>query len=171
MRAATSVQVPKLSAKDLQEIQMIRKDLEGTAAARTAERITPSQLDELKALNERFFAKAADPQEASILNRDFHFAILRFADMPILEGICENMWVLMGPFLRFFHDKMPVEDLSNGVHKHTDLLRALEARDPEASRRAIQEDIRWGEQMVATFEKELDESGNQNKQSSFLVGS
>jgi DNA-binding GntR family transcriptional regulator len=74
--------------------------------------------------------------------------------MPILEGICENMWVLMGPFLRMFHDRMPVRQLSSENHKHYDLLAALEARDPERSRTSMQEDIRWGEEFVKALEAE-----------------
>src|SRR5690606_25428962 len=89
----------------------------------------------------------------SLLNRDFHFAILRMARMPILFGICENMWVLMGPFLRLFHDKMPVRQLSASEHKHRELLDALAAGDPEASRSALQDDIRWGEEMIRALDQ------------------
>ena len=80
---------------------------------------------------------------------------LKLADMPILEGLCENMWVLMGPFLRLFHDRMPVRKLSSENHKHFDLLVALEAHDSVASEAAMQEDIRWGEELLDTLEEEL----------------
>ncbi len=49
---------------------------------------------------------------------------------------------------------MPVRQLSSENHKHYELLAALEARDPERSRRSIQEDIRWGEEMIQTLEAE-----------------
>jgi DNA-binding GntR family transcriptional regulator len=156
LRAATSVQVPELDIDRLREVQQIRIELEGRAAARVAEIITPSQLKDLKALNARFIETAAtDPAAASLLNRDFHFAVLKLADMPILEGLCENMWVLMGPFLRLFHDRMPVRKLSSENHKHFDLLVALEAHDSVASEAAMQEDIRWGEELLDTLEEEL----------------
>jgi DNA-binding GntR family transcriptional regulator len=155
VRAATSVQVPDLSPASLREIQRIRIELEGLAAYRAAELMTRSRLKELKAINTKFIeAAAASPQKASLLNRDFHFAVLHQAEMPFVEGICENMWVLMGPFLRTFHDRMPVRQLSSENHKHYELLAALEAGDPERSRRSIQEDIRWGEEMIQTLEAE-----------------
>ncbi|WP_323014786.1 GntR family transcriptional regulator [Devosia sp.] len=155
IRAATSVQVPNLSAQSLREVQRIRVELEGTAAQRAAELATKADLKALKAINADFIKAAANnPAKASVLNRDFHFAVLRLAQMPILEGICENMWVLMGPFLRTFHDRMPVRQLSGDNHKHYDLIAALEAGDPERSRAAMQEDIRWGEEMVRTLETE-----------------
>ncbi|WP_163268533.1 GntR family transcriptional regulator [Chelativorans alearense] len=160
MRAATSVQVPSMDPKRLREVQKIRIELEGLAAYRAAEVITERQLADLKAINAKFIKAAAkDPAQASILNRDFHFAVLKVADMPILEGICENMWVLMGPFLRMFHDRTPVRQLSSENHKHFDLLAALEARNPEDSRHAMQEDIKWGEELVRALEAELEVEG------------
>src|SRR5690606_21815594 len=47
MRAATSIHVPRLDPGQLREIQAIRIQLEGTAAARAAEVITPEQIGEL----------------------------------------------------------------------------------------------------------------------------
>ncbi|MFJ1311486.1 GntR family transcriptional regulator [Agrobacterium sp. P15N1-A] len=155
MRAATSVQVPDLSPQSLREVQRIRVELEGVAAARAAELATKADIKALKAINAEFIkAAATSPERASVLNRDFHFAILRLAQLPILESICENMWVLMGPFLRTFHDRMPVRQLSSDNHKHYELIAALEAGDAQASRAAMQEDILWGEEMVRTLEAE-----------------
>lgn len=155
MRAATSVQVPDQSPESLREIQRIRVELEGLAAFRVAETITKAELKVLRAINADFIkAAATDPEKASVLNRDFHFALLKLAKMPLLEGICENMWVLMGPFLRTFHDRMPVRQISGDNHKHYDLLAALEAGDPERSQLSMQDDIRWGEEMVRMLEAE-----------------
>ena len=155
MRAATSVQVPDQSPENLREIQRIRVELEGLAAFKVAGTITKAELKSLKVINADFIkAAATDPEKASLLNRDFHFAVLRLAKMPLLEGICENLWVLMGPFLRTFHDRMPVRQISGDNHKHYDLLAALEAGDPEGSRLSMQEDIRWGEEMVRMLEAE-----------------
>lgn len=155
MRAATSVQVPDQSPESLREIQRIRVELEGLAVFKVAQTITKAELKELRAINADFIkAAATDPEKASLLNRDFHFALLRMANMPLLEGICENMWVLMGPFLRTFHDRMPVRQISGEDHKHYELLAALEAGDPERSRLSMQDDIRWGEEMVRMLEAE-----------------
>lgn len=154
MRAATSIRVPVLKPESLREIQKVRVELEGLAAHVVAGRITPEQLRELNDIHNAFIGAAAnDAAQASLLNRDFHFAILRMTRMPILFGICENMWVLMGPFLRLFHDKMPVRQLSAGEHKHRELLDALAAGDPEASRSALQDDIRWGEEMIRALDQ------------------
>lgn len=72
--------------------------------------------------------------------------------MPILYATIENMWAMMGPLLRTFHATMPRRDLASGEHKHFDLLEALATRDSERAKRAIQDDIRWGDIMVRWVE-------------------
>lgn len=149
MRAATYVQVPRFSTEQLLEVQAVRFELEGRAAWEAAGRVSPADLSELRALQARFIAAAArDPAEASVLNRNFHFAVLRLSGMPILEGICESMWTLIGPFLRTFHIRVPVRDIASEDHKHHELLAALAAGDRDRSRRAMQEDITWGINLV-----------------------
>lgn len=155
MRAATSISVPRIDTKQLREIQAIRINLEGAAAERAATIISDTQLAHLEAIQHAFIAAARnDPQKASVLNRDFHFAVLRIAEMPILEGIVENMWVLMGPFLRVFHDRTPARFLSEDEHKHNEVLAALRSRDPLAARRAVTEDILTGLQLIRQMEEE-----------------
>jgi DNA-binding GntR family transcriptional regulator len=156
MRAATSVQVPRFSTDQLLEIQAVRYELEGRAAYEAAARATAAKLDELEQIHARFIIAAGrDPGEASLLNRDFHFALLRLSGMPILEGICENMWTLIGPILRLFHIRMPVRDIASDQHKHHEILAALRAGDRERSRRAIQEDIAWAEDLIRRLGDEL----------------
>ncbi|WP_323038931.1 GntR family transcriptional regulator [Gemmobacter sp.] len=155
MRAATSVQVPRFSTDQLLEIQAVRVELEGRAAWEAAGRVTPQDLEDLRALHARFIAAAAsDPARASLLNRDFHFAVLRLSGMPILEGICESMWTLIGPFLRIFHVRMPVREIAGDEHKHHELLAALAAGDRERSRRSMQEDIAWAEPLIRAVGEE-----------------
>ncbi len=149
MRAATSVQVPRLNVAQLLEVQRVRLELEGLAAYEAAARVTPADLAELRDLHARFIAAArSDPGKVSLLNRDFHFAVMRLSGMPLLEGICENMWVLIGPFLRTFHIEMPLREISAEDHKHHELLQALAAGDQERSRKAMREDIAWAEPLI-----------------------
>lgn len=157
VRAATSVQVPLFSPTDIREVQRIRIELEGLAAYQATERATSEQIHLLEKLNDAFITAAGtDSQRASQANREFHFAIFRIAGMPILEGICENMWVLMGPFLRTFHQRIPVRQLTSEDHKHYEVISAIRRHDGEAARSALQDDIRWGEVLVQALEEELE---------------
>jgi DNA-binding GntR family transcriptional regulator len=149
MKAATAIHVRNLTSGEVREIQTIRHLLEGEAAMHAAENITPQALADLEDLQERFrLAAATDPQQASLLNRQFHFGLVAAARMPLIFATVENMWTLLGPLLRIFHMTVPVRELTSGDHKHYDVLRALAARDGAAAREAIQADIGWGALMV-----------------------
>jgi len=150
MSAATSVQVPYLSPDALREIRCIRMELEGLAAAQAALRITNGQIRELEAIQRRFVAAVrTDAKQASLHNREFHFALLRIAAMPKLEVIVENLWTLMGPLLSVFHDTVPVHRIAGKDHPHYDVLAAMRAHDPARARDAIVRDIDWGKLVEA----------------------
>ena len=160
IKAATSVIVPDPSARNLREIVAIRRELEGMAAQRFAETGTPEMLERLEEANAEFIhAAATDPREAARKNRDFHFLILRFADMPYVEAICENMWAVMGPFLRTFHEEIPVRRLSADNHLHFKFLASVKAGDPIGAKQAMQADISWSDELITRVEERRNRSG------------
>jgi len=154
VKAATSVIVPDLTSRDLREIVCIRRDLEGMAAFRVGQIATPAMIEELDAQNATFIrAAASNAREAAQANRDFHFLILRYAEMPYVEAICENMWALMGPFLRMFHEEMPVRRLTADNHLHFRFIAALKAGDPQGARQAMQDDVSWSDELITRHEE------------------
>ncbi|MGE8568484.1 MAG: GntR family transcriptional regulator [Achromobacter sp.] len=161
MQAATAVYVPYVNSEKLREIQQIRFHLEGMGAAEAAQHITRKQLDNLIALQKDFISSTStDPKRASYLNRKFHFAILEASNKPILRATVESFWVITGPILKVFHVKTAGLDYSENEHRHEAVLQALEARDSEAARSAIQADLVWGGKIMIDWlverEKELD---------------
>ncbi|MBD9455009.1 MULTISPECIES: GntR family transcriptional regulator [unclassified Rhizobium] len=155
MKAATAIHVRDIAPDELREIQFIRHFMEGESAALAASRITPKELAELEILQEKFRnAAAVDPEEAALLNRQIHFAVVAAARMPLVYATVENMWVLMGPLLRTFHKTMPVRDLTSGSHKHYDLLAALRNGDAAGARAALQADIAWGNALIGWLEQQ-----------------
>ncbi|AVJ29379.1 MULTISPECIES: GntR family transcriptional regulator [Achromobacter] len=161
MQAATAVYVPYVNSEKLREIQQIRFHLEGMGAAEAAQNITRKQLDNLIALQRDFIScTSTDPKRASYLNRKFHFAILEASNKPILRNTVESFWVITGPILKVFHVKTAGLDYSENEHRHEAVIEALEARDSEAARSAIQADLVWGGKIMIDWlverEKELD---------------
>lgn len=153
MTAATSIRVRNLTPAEVREIQIIRHLLEGEAAFYAAERIMPDELLELETLHDRFrIAAARDPQQAALLNRQFHFRLVEAGRLPLIFATVENMWTLLGPLLRIFHETVPARDLTSSNHKHFDVLRALKAGDGNGARSAIQADIDWGRLMAEWLE-------------------
>jgi DNA-binding GntR family transcriptional regulator len=158
MRAATAIHVPTADPVRLREVQLIRLELEGAAAATAAERATEDDVRMLVNRHRRFMEAAAeDLAESSIMNRDFHFALVRMAGLPLVEKIVENCWLLSGPALRRFIELSPPAR-GAGRHPHEDVIAAVQRRDGAAAREAIGRDIRWGlsmvEKLAATVEPE-----------------
>lgn len=159
MKAATAIHVPQIDPAQLTEIQTIRHLLEGEAAAAATIRSTPALLQDLEAIQENFQRSASsDPHMAASYNRQFHFALIEAAQMPMLAATVENMWVLMGPLLRVYHQETPKRVMISSDHGHFVVLRGLREKDPEKVRQAIQEDIRLGLNMIDWIEQRALES-------------
>lgn len=148
MQAATSVHVRMLKVDELNQIRLMRSLLEGEAAFHAAKRIGSDRLARLECLQEDFAAAAGDdPVKASTLNREFHFSLVEASDMPLFVDAVENLWTLIGPLLRLFHENVPTRILTSNSHKHYDVLAALREGNGDQARRAIQADIAWGKVM------------------------
>lgn len=147
--ASTSVMVPQLDPGSLREIQLMRRLLEGSAAARAAELATARDVEALVRVQEKFIrASATNPSEAARRNRDFHFGLMAVAQLPNLFDVVESMWVRMGPLLNTFHTQVPKRNIFNDHHPHFKVLEALRANNAEKAEQAIAEDIDWGERVL-----------------------
>lgn len=153
MTTATAIHVPQISADQLREIQAIRTLLEGKAAEEAAAKITPAKLKKLEKIQASFKeAAATDPLKAAYFNREFHFALLEAADMPMLFATVESLWTLMGPLLRIYHLEAPTRVLRSDEHDHFAVLEALKTGNGVKAREAIQKDIQLGLKMVSWIE-------------------
>ncbi|MCQ0090800.1 GntR family transcriptional regulator [Roseovarius sp. M141] len=153
-RSVRDVRVPVPSAAQYLEIASIRRELEGLAAARAAEVATSRGITRLTRLTERNqeAITAARWTQAAELNQQFHFALAEIARMPVLLGVLTRLWLRMGPLIAGYYSGAQVDM----IHQHHVLIAALEARDPDAARAALYQDIdESGEGIVAyinTFE-------------------
>lgn len=138
-----TVFVPVLTGTELIEIRNIRIDLEGRAAAEAASIATQADIGALESIHARIAAchQSKAFAEAVELNTQFHLALCRVAQLPILQEIVENLWVRCGPILSHLYDG-GVPDWN--PHPHELVLQALRDRDAEACRAAIQYDIQNG---------------------------
>ena len=150
MKAATAVFVPILSPETMTEIQLMRTHLEGACAAEAARNATRTEIVRLERIHQSFANAIGsnDSRKAARENREFHFALQAAAHMPLVVSTVSNLWAMMGPLIPVFHENVPRRELIGDNHKHVEVLRALRARDPEATRRAIQADIAWGDVMI-----------------------
>jgi len=138
----------EINITDLAAISDVRVVLEGHAAYRAAERITPAQLSELERLLDELKGAGGDEDAAALMVLDarVHRLIHRCAANPYLEQTLSRYFNLS---LRIWHlvlERLP--HLPARVHEHRNLLEAIRARDPERSREVIAAHI-------TTFEQEI----------------
>jgi DNA-binding GntR family transcriptional regulator len=129
-------------------ISDVRTQLEGHAAYRAAQRITPAQRAELDQLRTELADSAGKVDMATLMSLDarVHRFIYRCAGNPYLE---ETLGRYLNLSLRIWHlviDRLP--HLFARVHEHDDLLRAIGDGEAEQARAIVAKHIE-------TFEQEI----------------
>lgn len=142
-------QIVKLTAKELDEIREIRIDLEGMATRRAAQRIDREGLSRLKYIQERMEEyEGVDLKRFLLWNRDFHFLVYEFSDMPNLLRILETLWMKYGPTLNYFMSRV---SQMKGAAYHREIIKALESGDGDTAARYIQKDIEDGASSIRPY--------------------
>jgi DNA-binding GntR family transcriptional regulator len=129
--------VPEWSMEDMEDLFSLRAMLEGYAAARAAERLTPANLERLRKYHvgigiaigvDKPKNTKADIETFLHHNREFHRIILEAAGSlrlaTLLSKLIEQPIVMRTAF-SYDHD-----DLVRSHNQHGELLASLESRDP-----------------------------------------
>ena len=142
-RDSRTIIVPDLDLATLDEVCFARETVETELAARAF----PALVTRAGALAEidRAVDAALLAQDVSgymAANRALHFAIYRAAGAPTLMRIAEELWLRIGPSMRFVCESLggaiPASDY------HANAIAALRAEDPGAFTAAIKADIAQG---------------------------
>lgn len=140
-----SIRVPVMTKARVREILKVRLMLEGMAIDEAAARIDPAAIEQLETLNEAFMEEMRRRDDSARLfrvNKEFHFTVYRTAEMPVLLGIIENMWLQIGPFLHFSLGVRGREATSKfAPDSHKRLIRAMRERDAAMGRAALANDL------------------------------
>jgi DNA-binding GntR family transcriptional regulator len=134
---------------DLREIYALRALLEGHAARRAAQGITPDTVDRLRAKSERFAQlRASDAPVADLVaeNVVFHEAIMTAAGSPRLADIARRV-VEMPLVYRTYYWYSP-EQRHNAEREHFRLLRAFETRDADRAELVMKHHILEGGDLI-----------------------
>lgn len=130
--------VPVVSQERYREINTIRKQLEGMAAVTALTHLTAEKRSELQRLAEDFQSKVRHGEVEQMLeaNYVFRFRLYRYAEMPTLIALIEQLWVQIGPCFNFLHPHSG--DIFPDTHFYANLLTALEKKDEIATRKAME---------------------------------
>jgi DNA-binding GntR family transcriptional regulator len=138
----------EINITDLASVSDVRVQLEGHAAYRAAQRITPAQRAELDRLLEDLAASRGGDDLTALMALDarVHRFIYACANNPYLE---ETLGRYLNLSLRIWHlaiDRLP--HMFARVHEHDECLRAIAEGEAERARLILAEHIE-------TFEQEM----------------
>jgi DNA-binding GntR family transcriptional regulator len=138
----------EINITDLADISDVRMQLEGHAAYRAAQRLTPAQRQELQELlADLNRTQGSDDTEALMaLDARVHRFIHRGAGNSFLEETLGRYFNLSLRIWYLVLDRLP--HLFARVHEHGAMLEAIAAGDPERARAIVAEHIE-------TFEREI----------------
>jgi DNA-binding GntR family transcriptional regulator len=135
-----SVRVPTMTRAKILELRDIRLAVEGLAAARAAEHCTAGEIRALRVIAVELMAARQRGDVATDIAKltEYQFAVYRMSRMPRLVRLIESLWLQTGPCLRLLYPDY-IDALRTDWRGK--LSRALEARDGEAARRAVESDV------------------------------
>ncbi len=137
-----TTRVPVLDRKQLDDLRVARRAVEGLAAELGAQRATTDDITRLEAVVARETLAGDEHQvELRVLqNFDFHFALYRLSDSSALLPLIESLWLQLGPYIRQTAEYFDARD-GRGAEFHELALEGLRSHDPAAVRQAIEQDI------------------------------
>ena len=146
--------VTTISVDGLQELYLIREELEGLATRRAVPHLTEARLDDLREIVfEMETATAAkDYGKLLQLNRTYHFTIYEASEMPLLIEMINGLWNRSGLYRRVF-TYLP-DRADSALLEHKEILATCQQKHVERATQAIVYNIRQTvEALLEEFQK------------------
>jgi DNA-binding GntR family transcriptional regulator len=136
-----TIAIPTLRKRDFVELTRVREMLEGHAAELASARVDPQFVLRLARKNIDLIQCVVDQDMPSAMrmNQEFHFDLYRASQSLVLIPLIEALWMRMGPVI---HVSIGRPEVTWSASHHHAALQALELRDHDGVRRAIEWDIR-----------------------------
>jgi DNA-binding GntR family transcriptional regulator len=163
------------SAREIRETYQVRAELEGLATQLAAQWISDNQLEELRTIHNSFVRSVKDlstqrsgakPTEKALLkasntwietNGEFHALIQTASNNQRLKRTIDELYVGFTSNVMYSSSRgMDSHRMRQNIDDHEEILRALERRDAERARRAMQEHVLdSGKFVIAWLENHL----------------
>lgn len=149
--------VTDISATELEELYLIRAELEVLATQRAVPNLGQKELAHLAAVVSQMedATRARDFARLMDLNKDFHFTIYEAAELSLLSELMHSLWNRSSLYRRVF-TYLP-ERAVQALEEHKDIYRACERGDGDLAGKAIRHNIR---QTVNALLEEFDHKEN-----------
>ena len=141
------VEVPQLSAGNLDELVYARQAIEPQLALRAADRATAEDQTRLAEIDAQLDTSIllGDVRAYLELNYRFHSEIYDMADAPILRAMADGLWLRFGPSLRVVCGRLGTQNLPD---QHKEALMAMQSGDAKAAAEAMRRDVIQGIEQV-----------------------
>ena len=152
MQPYRGASVRQPSKTDLVEAMEVRAELEALAARQAATKMTKPCLSELQSLIDEMhkLAEAGDAHGHALNNTAFHATVVRASGNKTLL----RTWSLLEPYARTYVTAMvPGTDLVWLGDRHTAIVEALAAGDPEAAAETMRAHAREAEELVLAMDE------------------
>lgn len=147
-RPNRTIGLPYITLPEFEEIVEMRIHLESFAGAKAAPIISDRDVRALCDLADAM-EKAAEEWDTTShlgLNRQFHFILYRASGSSELVKLIEQIWLRIGPFLRWISSPKDTRARSNRNHRA--IIAACRDRDADAAAKAVTKDLTDGAEVV-----------------------
>jgi DNA-binding GntR family transcriptional regulator len=136
--------VVSFSQRDIEEFYAIKSILEGYAARRACEKLTPREMDKLQTINDRLalLAEEGDVKQFFKVHNSFHDLFVRAADNEKLTELISN---LVGRFqrLRIASLSLPGR-MDFSVQEHQKIIDAFRNKDADHAENLVRSNAEYG---------------------------
>ena len=134
-----------------------RRDLEGLAALRAAQFASDTDLQVIQTLMDKMEAahRKTNPADEARIDAEFHMAIIEASHNVIMLHMMRSMFQLLREGVFYNRQVMFKRRTTRGalLDQHRAINAALQARDPDAARRAVEDHLSYVEQALADHQK------------------
>ncbi|ARE82963.1 Pyruvate dehydrogenase complex repressor [Roseovarius sp. EC-HK134] len=134
-----------------------RRDLEGLAACRAARLASDTDLQVIQTLMDKMEAahKKTNPADEARLDAEFHMAIIEASHNVIMLHMMRSMFQLLREGVFYNRQVMFKQRTTRGalLDQHRAINAAIQARDPEAARAAVNDHLNYVEKALADQQK------------------
>jgi len=136
--------VMPVDVSEVRELVELRRELEGFAGSLAAERISPSQLEQMRAILQQddehgIPERHSMPNISEFFDTRFHFILYEATQNRKLAKVLRGLHSVM--FRIWFHIGLSTLDYSLLAQNLNSVLKALEHKDPQAARHAMQRHV------------------------------
>ncbi|MEW6623921.1 MAG: GntR family transcriptional regulator [Bacillota bacterium] len=157
--------VQGVTEKDIDDIYMIRKRLEGLAARWAVANITEEELDDLKKTMDlmEFYTEKGQLEQVQELDAKFHSIIFQASKSKPLRFVLSNFH----QFVRKARgDSLMVTGrLHKALEEHRNILKAIISNDPEAAEQAMKRHVLSAKDNLFKHKNEINHKYGNNGQS------